>query len=172
MVKSTGPANAQYLCGLVFGGKQIKVVRDRTGPVVGQSHRSWLASSRWAAVAQFALAASLTASQKDLQRSDIEDKNNILMKTKDAVITLQGVLEGKHDKEIDNTLNQHHIPRQGWWSAFFRIVEGKLIAGKQNSKLQISLILLSIFLIKYDFLNFRYGCDGQACSQQASPIRR
>nr|XP_028966067.1 ABC transporter C family member 1-like [Malus domestica] len=61
---------------------------------------------------------------------DIEDKNNILMKTNDAVITLQGVLEGKHDTEIDDTLNQHHIPREGWWSAFFRVVEGMAAMGR------------------------------------------
>lgn len=125
MVRSTGPSNAEYLRGLVFEGKQSKVSREETEQLVGQSQRRWLASSRWAAAAQFALAVSLTSSQNDLQRSDIEDENNILMKTKDAVITLQGVLEGKHDKDIDISLHQHHIPREGWWSAFFRIVEGK-----------------------------------------------
>lgn len=125
MVRSTGPSNAEYLRGLVFEGKQSKVSREETEQLIGQSQSRWLASSRWAAAAQFALAVSLTSSQNDLQRSDIEDENNILMKTKEAVITLQGILEGKHDKDIDNSLNQHHIPREGWWSAFFRIVEGK-----------------------------------------------
>ncbi|KAM2799693.1 hypothetical protein COP1_004503 [Malus domestica] len=130
MVKSTGPANAEYLRGLVFGGKQHKLVRDRTEQLAGQSQRGWLASSRWAAAAQLALAVSLTSSQNDLRGMDIEDKNNIIMKTNDAVITLQGVLEGKHDKEIDDTLNQHHIPREGWWSAFFRVVEGMAVMGR------------------------------------------
>ncbi|RXH86950.1 hypothetical protein DVH24_022223 [Malus domestica] len=130
MVKSTGPANAEYLRGLVFGGKQNKVVRDQTKQLAGQSQRGWLASSRWAAAAQLALAVSLTSSQNDLRGMDIEDKNNILMKTNDAVITLQGVLEGKHDKDIDDTLNQHHIPREGWWSAFFRVVEGMAVMGR------------------------------------------
>ncbi|KAM1213164.1 hypothetical protein PS2_004614 [Malus domestica] len=130
MVKSTGPANAEYLRGLVFGGKQHKLVRDRTKQLAGQSRRGWLASSRWAAAAQLALAVSLTSSQNDLRGMDIEDKNNIIMKTNDAVITLQGVLEGKHDKEIDDTLNQHHIPREGWWSAFFRVVEGMAVMGR------------------------------------------
>ena len=52
------------------------------------------------------------------------------MKTKDAVITLQGVLEGKHDEDIDISLNQHHIPREGWWSALFRIVEGLAVMSR------------------------------------------
>jgi hypothetical protein len=33
--------------------------------------------------------------------------SNILKKTNDVVITLQGVLEGKHDRIIDETLNQY-----------------------------------------------------------------
>ncbi|KAB2627658.1 ABC transporter C family member 12-like [Pyrus ussuriensis x Pyrus communis] len=130
MVKSTGPANAEYLRGLVFGGKRNKVVRDRTEQLAGQSQRGWLASSRWTAAAQLALAVSLTSSQNDLRGMDIEDKNNIIMKTNDAVITLQGVLEGKHDKDIDDTLNQHNIPREGWWSAFFRVIEGMAVMGR------------------------------------------
>lgn len=147
MVKSTGPANAEYLCGLVFGGKQHKAVRDQTEQLVSQSQQTWLASSRWAAAAQFALAVSLT-SKNDLHRSDIEDKNNILIKTKDAVITLQGVLEGKHDKDIENTLNHHHIPREGWWSAFFRIVEGKIMNSFcPNSLLSSNAYFLSNILI-------------------------
>jgi len=38
---------------------------------------------------------------------EVEDENSILKKTKDALITLQGVLERKHDKEIEESLNQH-----------------------------------------------------------------
>ncbi|KAL6197137.1 hypothetical protein ACLB2K_032749 [Fragaria x ananassa] len=130
MVRSTGPSNAQYLRSLVFEGKQNKVNREETEQLVGLSQRRWLASSRWAAAAQFAMALSLTSSQNDLQRLDIGDDDNILMKTKDAVITLQGVLEGKHDEDIDISLNQHHIPREGWWSALFRIVEGLAVMSR------------------------------------------
>ena len=43
------------------------------------------------------LVVSLVSSQDDLRRSHIENNNNILQKTKDAIITMQGVLEGKHD---------------------------------------------------------------------------
>ncbi|PRQ29587.1 putative xenobiotic-transporting ATPase [Rosa chinensis] len=130
MVRSTGPSNAQYLRSLVFEGKQNKVNRDEAEQLVDQSQRRWVASSRWATAAQFALAVSLTSSQNDLQWLDIGDEDNILMKTKDAVITLRGVLEGKHDKDIDISLNQHHIPGEGWWSAFIRIVEGLAVMGR------------------------------------------
>jgi len=73
---------------LVFADKSNK---EETSRQDGQ--RRWLASSRWATTAQFALAVSLTSSQNDLQRLEIEDENSILKKIKDAVITLQSVLE-------------------------------------------------------------------------------
>ncbi|XP_050370620.1 LOW QUALITY PROTEIN: ABC transporter C family member 12-like [Argentina anserina] len=128
MVRSTGPSNAQYLHSLVFECEKNKMNIEENKQLVGQSQRRWLASSRWAAAA--ALAISLTSSQNDLQRLDIGDKDNILTKTKDAVITLQGILEGKHDEDIDTSLNQHHIPREGWWSAIFRIFEGLAVMSR------------------------------------------
>lgn len=96
--------------------------REENRQLDGQ--RRWLASSRWAAAAQFAVAVSLTSSQNDLQRLEIEDENSILKKTKDAVITLRGVLEGKHDEVIEESLDQYQISRDGWWSALYRMVEG------------------------------------------------
>ncbi|KAJ4703004.1 ABC transporter C family member 2-like [Melia azedarach] len=125
MVQSTGPANAQYLRGLVFEGKENKR-RD--------SQRRWLASTHWAAATQFALAVGLTSKQNDLQVLDIDNKNDILGKTKDAVRTLQGVLEGKHDKVIDETLNQYQVPRDRWWSALYRIVEGLAVMGRLGQR--------------------------------------
>ncbi|KAJ4703009.1 ABC transporter C family member 2-like [Melia azedarach] len=121
MVQSTGPANAQYLRSLVFEGKENK--RQN-------SQRRCLVSSHWAAAAQFALALSLTSSQNDLQTFDLNDENDILGKTKDAVVTLQGVLEGKHDKVIDETLDQNQVPRDRWWSALYRMVEGLALMGR------------------------------------------
>ncbi|CAN0874920.1 ABC transporter C family member 2 [Linum grandiflorum] len=113
MVQSTGSANAQYLRNLVFvDGEMTK------------KKRHGLASSRWAAAAQFALAVSLTSSTNDLQSLVVGDDNNIIRQTKDAVMTLQGVLQGKHDELIDNTLEQHQVPRERWWSTLYRIVEG------------------------------------------------
>jgi ATP-binding cassette subfamily C (CFTR/MRP) protein 1 len=123
MVQSTGAANALYLRSLVLGGEgENESVRGENKQVDGR--RRWLASSRWAAAAQFALAVSLTSSQNDLQRLEIEDENSILKKTKDAVITLRGVLEGKHDKVIEESLDQYQISRDGWWSSLYKMVEG------------------------------------------------
>ncbi|CAK7350158.1 unnamed protein product [Dovyalis caffra] len=123
MVQSTGTANAQYLRSLVMGGEgESRLGREEKKQLDGQ--KRWLASSRWAAAAQFALAVSLTSSHNDLRQLEIEDENSILGKTKDAVITLQRVLEGKHDKIIDESLNQYKISRDGWWSALYKMVEG------------------------------------------------
>ncbi|GLT68247.1 hypothetical protein SLA2020_404970 [Shorea laevis] len=138
MVESTGAANAQYLRSLVLGGEgENKLVRGENKQVDRRSR--CLASSRWAAAAQFALAVSLTSSQNDLQLLEIEDENSILKKTKDAVITLHGVLEGKHDKVIEESLDQYQISRDGWWSSLYRMVEGlSLMSGLARNRLQRS----------------------------------
>ncbi|KAJ9691132.1 hypothetical protein PVL29_013349 [Vitis rotundifolia] len=129
MVQSTGAANAEYLRSLVLGGEgENKLGREDNRRLDGQ--RRWLASSRWAAAAQFALAVSLTSSQNDLQQLEIEDENSILKKTKDAVITLQGVLEGKHDKVIEESLNQYQVSRDGWWSSLYRMIEGLAVMSR------------------------------------------
>ncbi|KAM7270310.1 hypothetical protein ACFE04_029524 [Oxalis oulophora] len=127
MVQSTGAANAQYLRNLVFEAKDNKFKMEETNIPI-QSR--WLATSRWAAAAQFALAVSLSSSQNQLLRLDIEDNNNILKKTNDAVVTLQQVLEGKHNKEIDNTLREYQVPNEGWWSALYRTIEGLAVMSR------------------------------------------
>ncbi|KAI3903564.1 hypothetical protein MKW98_032218 [Papaver atlanticum] len=119
MVQSTGAANAEYLRSLVVDSKAAKEETKRQ-----DGRRRWLASSRWTAAAQFALGVSLSSSYNDLQNLEIEDDNNILKRTKDAVVTLQGVLEGKHDKAIEEALDQYQVPRDRWWSALYRMVEG------------------------------------------------
>ncbi|THG13789.1 hypothetical protein TEA_001790 [Camellia sinensis var. sinensis] len=129
MVQSTGAANAQYLRSLVLSGEgENKVEREESWQSDGQ--RRWLASSRWAAAAQYALAVSLTSSQNDLIQLEIADESNILTKTKDAVITLQGVLEGKHDKVIEETLNQYQVPSDRWWSSLYKMVEGLAVMSR------------------------------------------
>ncbi|XP_062028456.1 ABC transporter C family member 2-like [Rosa rugosa] len=92
MVQSTGSANAQYLRSLVGEGKNKFGREDLNKQLYGQRRWATSSSSPWAAATQLALTVSLTSSQKDLQLLEIEDENNILRKTKDAVITLQGVL--------------------------------------------------------------------------------
>lgn len=129
MVQSTGAANAQYLRSLVVKDEAENRSTGDDNRLDGQ--RRWLASSRWAAAAQFALGVSLTSSQNDLQQLEIEDQDNILNKTKDAVITLQGVLEGKHDKAIEETLEQYQVPRDRWWSSLYKVVEGIFLFNSQ-----------------------------------------
>ncbi|KAH7839010.1 hypothetical protein Vadar_033687 [Vaccinium darrowii] len=122
MVQSTGAANAQYLRSLVIGdGGEKRSERQENIPING---RRWLASSHWAAAAQHALAVNLTSSYKNLQPSEMGDENNMVRRTKDAVVTLQGVLEGKHDEDIESTLNQYHVAGDSWWSTLYRVVEG------------------------------------------------
>ncbi|KAL0442459.1 UNVERIFIED_CONTAM: ABC transporter C family member 2 [Sesamum latifolium] len=121
MVQSTGPANAQYLQGLVErreGENKFRI----GGQVDGEMR--WHLSSRWNAATQYALALSLTSSVKELQVLDSKDAENVISKTTDAVVTLQEVLMGKHDKVIEETLDQFEVPRYRWWSAFYRVIEG------------------------------------------------
>ncbi|POO04133.1 ATP-binding cassette containing protein [Trema orientale] len=129
MVQSTGAANAQYLRSLVREREdENRIGREESRRLDGQ--RKWLASSRWTAATQFALGVSLSSSHNDLQRLEIEDEDNILKKTKDAVITLQGVLEGKHDKVIEESLDRYQVSRDGWWSALYRVVEGLAVMSR------------------------------------------
>lgn len=127
MVQSTGAANADYLRSIVFRreeGNSIASDEQLDG------HRRLLASTRWTAATRFALAATLTSSQNDLVRLEIEDEDNILKKTKNAVITLKGVLEGKHDKEIEETLDQYQVSSDSWWSSLYKIIEGFALMNK------------------------------------------
>ncbi|KAL5577346.1 hypothetical protein UlMin_019045 [Ulmus minor] len=129
MVQSTGAANAQYLRSLAREREgENRAGREEYKQLDGK--RKWLASSRWAAAAQFALGVGLSSSQNDLQQLEIEDDNNILKKTKDAVITLKGVLEGKHDQVFEESLDRYQISRDGWWSALYKVVEGLAVMSR------------------------------------------
>lgn len=122
MVQSTGPANAKYLCGLVFGRIASNSNEDNKGL---ESHMRQLASTHWAAATKFAIAASLSSLHHHLQGPSTKENKDILYKTKDAVTTLQEVLEGKHDEAIEETLTRYHVPTDRWWSTLYKIVEGK-----------------------------------------------
>lgn len=123
MVQSTGSANAEYLRSLVLRDNGEK---QREKQLDGQ--RRWLASSRWAAAAQFALAVSLTSSQNDLVQLEVDEgETSILKKTRDAVITLQGVLEGKHNQDIEENLEKYQVSRDRWWSSLYKMIEGKTL---------------------------------------------
>ncbi|KAK3432700.1 hypothetical protein EUGRSUZ_D00224 [Eucalyptus grandis] len=124
MVQSTGSAHAQYLHGLVLQKKESSLRMEMKRL---DSERRRLASSYWAAAANVALAVSLN-SNNALQILNIEDddnsSDNILKRTKDAVITLHGVLEGKHNEDIENALYHYQVPADSWWSALYKLVEG------------------------------------------------
>ncbi|EES12878.1 hypothetical protein BDA96_06G240300 [Sorghum bicolor] len=122
MVQSTGPSNAEYLKSLVFGSGEERSRREEIK--LQDIQRRWVASNRWAEAAQFALARSLTSSHSDLLALEAAEGNNILRRTKDAVITLQSVLEGKHNTEIDESLTLYQVPADRWWSSLYKVVEG------------------------------------------------
>lgn len=123
MIQSTGSANAQYLRDLALGGDGQKISKKEQSFQLDTQRRG-LASSNWVATAQFALAMNLTSIQNDLQLLEVEGRNDILQTAKDAVVTLQGVLEGKHDEVIEKTLDQYQMPRDRWWSSLYKMVEG------------------------------------------------
>jgi len=146
MVQSTGTANAEYLRSITLENKRTREANgDDSQPLEGQ--RKWQASSRWAAAAQFALAVSLTSSHNDLQSLEIEDDNSILKKTKDAVVTLRSVLEGKHDKEIEDSLNQSDISRERWWPSLYKMVEGNVILKISDTSIRHKELLKFLDLI-------------------------
>jgi len=122
MVQSTGPSNAEYLKSLVLGNGEERLRKEESK--LQDIQRKWAASNRWAVAAQFALAASLASSHSDLLSLEVAEGNNILRKTKDAVITLQSVLEGKHNTEIEESLTEYQVPPDRWWSSLYKVIEG------------------------------------------------
>ncbi|KAE9593921.1 putative xenobiotic-transporting ATPase [Lupinus albus] len=121
MVQSTGPENAKYLCSLVFGRTVNNSTQDNKGL---ESHMRQLASTNWAAATQFAMATTLSSLHHQLQGPSTKDNKDILDKTKDAVTTLQEVLEGKHNEAIEETLTRYQVPTDRWWSTLYKIIEG------------------------------------------------
>jgi ABC-type multidrug transport system ATPase subunit len=122
MVQSTGPSNAEYLKSLVLGDGEERLRKEESK--MQDIQRKWVASNRWAVAAQFAFATSLASSHSDLLSLEAAEGNNILRKTKDAVITLQNVLEGKHNTEIEESLTQYQVPPDRWWSSLYKVIEG------------------------------------------------
>ncbi|EPS64314.1 hypothetical protein M569_10464 [Genlisea aurea] len=125
MVQSTGAANAEYLRSLV-----LKPEQHDSEPEGDIQQRRWLASSRWADATQFALAMSLSSSHNDLQLGITQVEDGIIKKTKDAVITIQQILEGKHNKEIEDDLEKYQVSQDRWWSSLYRLIEGLAIMSR------------------------------------------
>ncbi|XP_051136193.1 ABC transporter C family member 2-like isoform X2 [Andrographis paniculata] len=104
MVQSTGAANATHLRSLVHRRSK--------------NHR--LATDHHAAARR-----AVTNSLDHLLRSEISDKDgNILSRTRDAVVTLLEVLEGKHDREIEENLRMYGVSSDGWWATLYQVIEG------------------------------------------------
>ncbi|XP_027340342.1 ABC transporter C family member 12-like isoform X3 [Abrus precatorius] len=116
MVQSTGPENAQYLCSLVFGRTENNSNECRKEM---ERHMKQLASTHWTAATQFAISATLSSLQHHLQGPSNKDNKDFLDKIKDALTTLQEVLEGKHDEDIEETLTKHHLSSDSWWSTLY-----------------------------------------------------
>ncbi|RDY13192.1 ABC transporter C family member 2, partial [Mucuna pruriens] len=121
MVQSTGTANAEYLCSLVFGRTENNSNEYNKEL---ERHMRQLASTHWTSATQFAIASTLSSLHQHLQNPSSEDNKDFLDKTKDAVTTLQEVLEGKHDEAIEETLYKYHVPTHRWWSTLYKVVEG------------------------------------------------
>ncbi|CAL5409234.1 unnamed protein product [Camellia sinensis] len=131
MIQSTGAANAQYLHSLVLrGGGENKSSGEE---IFNGQQRRRVASSHWAVATQFALGVYMASSQNILLQPSLEmmeDENNIVKKTKDAVVTLQEVLQGKHDEVIEKGLDQYQFPSERWWSALYKVIEGLAIMSR------------------------------------------
>ena len=86
---------------------------------------SWGVSSKWAAAAQWALAVSMSSSLKALEEvTDIDADHTILEEARNAVKTLHDILHGQHDDTIAEELSRRQVPRERWWSALMRMIEG------------------------------------------------
>ncbi|XP_059280884.1 ABC transporter C family member 12-like isoform X2 [Lycium ferocissimum] len=129
IVQSTGAANAQYLRNLVFNGERDQTFMEEELMHINRKRR-WEVSSQWNVAAQYALATNISASLDDFQVMECQDRNNILHATKQAVVTLKDVLEGKHDKAIEEKLSCSEVPRERWWSSLVRVIEGLAVMSK------------------------------------------
>lgn len=122
MVESTGSANAQYLKSIVLDEVNSKA---KMNGLADENKRRWGVSAKWAAATQWALAMSMASSLQTL--GDISDRDvdhTILEEARGAVRTLQDILQGQHDDEITEELSRRQVPRERWWSALSRVIEG------------------------------------------------
>ncbi|XP_074357974.1 ABC transporter C family member 2-like isoform X2 [Apium graveolens] len=128
MIQSTGIANAEYLYSLVLGGDGVKnSKRKQTGYL---DRQRTLAFSHWASAAQFAVLNNICSLQNNLQPLQSEYDSNILKKAKDSVETLKVILEGTHNKLIDEALDKYQVPANNWWSALYGVVEGLAVMSR------------------------------------------
>ncbi|KAL1826245.1 hypothetical protein ACET3Z_004657 [Daucus carota] len=128
MIQSTGVANAEYLYSLVIGSDGVENSKRKQTEHLDRQRT--LAFSHWAAVAQFAVLNNVGSLQSNLEPLESEDEKNILNKAKDSVETLKVILEGTHDKLIDEALSRYQVPADNWWSALYGAVEGLAVMSR------------------------------------------
>ncbi|CAI5459587.1 unnamed protein product [Closterium sp. Yama58-4] len=107
MVRSTGPQTAKYLRSVALG--EVALADELAGRAAAQekqmAHEA--AKWRWATAAQWALALTLTSSQRDLQVGATE--RGVLEETRDAAQVLQAVLSGQRSEEISSALTRRQL---------------------------------------------------------------
>lgn len=122
MVESTGSANAQYLKSIVLDEVNSKA---KMNGLAEEKKQRWGVSAKWAAATQWALAMSMASSLQTLgEISERDGDHTILEEARGAVRTLQDILQGRHDDEITEELSRRQVPRERWWSALSRVMEG------------------------------------------------
>eukprot|EP00897_Mesotaenium_endlicherianum_P001271 jgi/Mesen1/1171/ME000124S00204 len=130
MVQSTGASNAKYLERIALG--EVDVEAELAVPAA-EEKKKWArqaASQRWASATQWAMALTLTSSQRDLQdmalreeedEDDAGEEGSLIEKVRDAAMTLQTVLAGERSSEIANELSRRGVPEERWWYALLRV---------------------------------------------------
>ncbi|CAI5495011.1 unnamed protein product [Closterium sp. Naga37s-1] len=150
MVRSTGPQTAKYLRSVALG--EVALADELAGRAAAQEKQMAreAAKWRWATAAQWALALTLTSSQRDLQAmcNDSEGEEGesnalvavtqpptfqrgVLEETRDAAQVLQAVLSGQRSEEISSALTRRQLSEDKWWSAVNRVVQGLALMAKQ-----------------------------------------
>ncbi|MCO5609705.1 hypothetical protein L7F22_063937 [Adiantum nelumboides] len=122
MVESTGSANAQYLKSIVL--EEVNSKAKAIG-LADEKRKRWGVSAKWAAATQWALAMSMMSSLQtlgEISNGDID--HTILEEARGAIRVLQDILQGRHDDGITEELVRRRVPREKWWSALSRVIEG------------------------------------------------
>ncbi|CAI5992008.1 unnamed protein product [Closterium sp. NIES-64] len=150
MVRSTGPQTAKYLRSVALG--EVALADELAGRAAVQEKQMAreAAKWRWATAAQWALALTLTSSQRDLQAmcNDSEGEEGesnalvavtqpptfqrgVLEETRDAAQVLQAVLSGQRSEEISSALTRRQLSEDKWWTAVSRVVQGLALMARQ-----------------------------------------
>ena len=57
---------------------------------------------------------------------EVDGNPSILERVRDATITLQAVLSGKHDEEVQLALREVGVEESTWWTALRKVIQGEL----------------------------------------------